>query len=95
MGWCSRHGPEVQTDRVAAVMSQATLMLTALAYPGVETTDLSNPKDVRQIVSWLESRKVIVLALCLLIKEEFRLRLDFAPYYYRSGNTSQNRGKQA
>ena len=39
-------------------MSQASLMLTALAYPKLHDLDLSRQQDVRQIVSWLESRKV-------------------------------------
>ncbi|KAK9868289.1 hypothetical protein WJX84_005579 [Apatococcus fuscideae] len=39
-------------------MSQASLMLTALAYPKLHDLDLSRQQDVRQIVSWLESRKI-------------------------------------
>ena len=46
-----------------STMSQARLLLTALGYSSPEEVDLSEQQSIRQIVSWLESRKV---PLCLL-----------------------------
>ncbi|KAK9841718.1 hypothetical protein WJX74_010795 [Apatococcus lobatus] len=39
-------------------MAQAHALLTALGYPSLETVDLSQQQTVRQVVSWLESRKI-------------------------------------
>ena len=74
-------------------MSQALLMLTALGYPGLEKVDVSEQQTIRQIVSWLESRKVVTFFTKGLQVTPAGASVDFKQFCQRSGSTNQSRGK--